>query len=339
MKHTMGVLLVASLALVCVWNASAAFEPLFQTVEVQGKCTIQAPDEKGVLDAEENKAYPYGSQVRTGSDSAMTLLFDAANRCALGADASLYMGEDESDAARKLIVLDAGKISLNMAAGFEEANSLAVQSACADIGVLQGGKGSVNAMTEGDLNLVVAMAENATFAVTGPEFVLAALNNAAVSVACSLDQTFIRVKNVQGAFDVEVTDADGNPRVVSMEEGSAIKIWRKASEAADEMIVTLLITAPDGTLVEAINYRKTDGVEKLAAAAGEEGSDGEEPAAEGDDDDDDEGIDPGEDVETTPATTTLGGEDTETESESVVVGFGGPGPGRPTPTQIGFGRD
>jgi subtilisin family serine protease len=165
------------------------------------------------------------------------------------------------------------------------------------------------------------------------------LNNAAVSVACSLDQTFIRVKNVQGAFDVEVTDADGNPRVVSMEEGSAIKIWRKASEAADEMIVTLLITAPDGTLVEAINYRKTDGVEKLAAAAGEEGSDGEEPAAEGDDDDDDEGIDPGEDVETTPATTTLGGEDTETESESVVVGFGGPGPGRPTPTQIGFGRD
>jgi hypothetical protein len=179
------------------------------------------------------------------------------------------------------------------------------------------------------------MAEDTTLSVSGPEFMLGALKEAAVSVACSLDQAFVRVKNVQGTFDVEITDAEGNPRIVSMEEGSAIKIWRKASEAADEVIVTLLITAPDGTLVEAVNYRKTDGAAKAALPPAEEG---EEPEPEGDDDDD-EDIEPVEGIDTSPATTTLGGEETEAQGEAVTVGRGQPGPGRPTPTQIGFGRD
>jgi ribosomal protein L12E/L44/L45/RPP1/RPP2 len=345
MKHMLGYLLVAAAVMACgMGQATAAFEPLFQTVNVQGKCTVQTPDDKGAVDAEENKAYPYGSQIKTDKAASLTVRFGADNSCGIGEAAAVTVGEQADDPSKKVLGLDAGKLDLTLADGFQDANGMRVNTICTEIDVLKGPKCSVEAVTEGDLNVAVVMAQNGSVAIKGPEFKLGMLDGEdALSVACSMDQTFVRVKNVKGEFDVEVTDAEGNPRTVAMTEGSTIKIWQKASEGADEIVVTLLVSAADGTLLEAINYRKSmsgavaqaKGTEETAAeeAAGEEG----EAAAEGEGEGD---LAPVEGVTTPAATTTLdAGLEVEEPPAAPTGGRPAPGPDRPTPTHIGFGRD
>ena len=327
----------------CVGVAMAAFEPLFQTMNVEGKCSVQTPDEKGAVDAEANKAYPYGSQIKTAKSASLLVQFAEGNTCGVGEGASVLVGEDPSDASKKILGLDAGKLGLSLAENFEAENAIVIETACAVVQVLKGPKCSVDAMTEGDLNLAMVMAQNATLSVMGPEFELAALDGEDVlSVACSMDKTFVRVKNVKGEFDVAVTDSEGNPRIVPMKEGATIKIWQKASESADELIVTLLITGADGTLLEAINYRKSieGGTAIVTKPADQEQQEKDEGKAEESAEDE---IQPGESVVAPPATTTLGSDGGPQQQGAVIAapagGRGRPGPPPFTPTNVGQGRD
>ncbi|MBN1557719.1 MAG: FecR domain-containing protein [Lentisphaerae bacterium] len=323
--------LVIGIGLLAAAAPAEPFEPLFQAVNVNGSCMVQPPGAEDIAPVEEGKAYPYGSRLKTGEDASLDILFSKGNTCSVGAATRLTVDEDAENPENKLVLLEDGKLAFAFADGFREHNGLNVQTLCAGIEVLEDSAFRLETMTEGDLNLVAIMCDDVGLKVTGPEFVVPLLDGEDyLSVACSTDKTFARLKNIQGEYTVDVIDSEGNPRIVELAAGATIKIWQKASETEDALIVTILITDANNTLQEAINYRKDmEGAIQVAAAAREaEAPAEEEPEIEED------GEEPGTAPPAPPTTTSLQGEPPPpppAQPQALPSG-GRPSPDIPTPT-------
>jgi len=253
--------LLTAVCLVTVvsWVSAAPFEPVFKVENVSGKCLVKTPGSRDTASVEEGKAYPYGSRLRTARRASLTIVLSEGNRCDMAAQASLLLAEDPEDKGSKRLILDDGKISLSVEEGVGVAaqNKLDIETRCSIVRVVKGGDLSVDALSEGDLNLIVIRSAGAEVGVMGLEFSVALIGaEDYVSIACALDQTFLRLKNIQGKFDVKVTDADGNPRIVKTTKGSTIKIWRKLSEEGDAVMITVLLMTPEGDVEESINSRR-----------------------------------------------------------------------------------
>ena len=272
--HVRSVLLLAIACCVIASMAQAVpFEPVFRLMKVTGEVTVKAPGAGQFKEAEEGKAYPYGTAVRTGKRAAVIVVYAANNTCQVGPLANLMV-----EAAS--ILLDAGKVEIVL----EEGNALAVTTPCASSESV-GGAFTIEMKSEAELKIAVYTCTAGELAILSDMFQVPALDaNDLLSVSCAQDQSFIRLKDIQGKFDVFFTDDSGTPRSEAMERNSVVKIWRRKADTSDAIVVTILLVKPDGTLGEAINYTiKPE--PKVAVVAPDQPP---LPVVGGDDDDDDD---------------------------------------------------
>jgi len=246
-----GLVLLTALA---VDTVAAPFESLFQVTAFEAKCEMQPPD-GGMQDAERNRAYPYGTRVRTDRRGACTVKLSELNTLEISAETSVVLVEDPEDASRKTAVLETGNLVCSLEEGYQEANRLFVQTPVAVAEILTGGTLTADVMADVDVDVAHITCNTAAAAVAGPNFALSKLDEGDVAtIETAKDDSYTRIETAEGAFDVDVKDAQGNPKVVSTEKGSVVKIWRRPSETGKMLIVTILISGPNGDIVEASTY-------------------------------------------------------------------------------------
>lgn len=240
------VLCVACLAGSVAWGAP--FEQLFRIMKVSGDCSVKQPSQSRFVDAVEGSAYTYGTVIRTGRKSSALIQLSEGNECRVLAKAELTLAEDTVDPKLKIIKLAEGKVDIALQEDFHEAgNGLNVETATAVCGAI-GCHFSAEAHKEQGINVIVFLVTQGKTKVSGMNFDIPEIaEGAGLSVSGDDNGSFTRIKTLKGSFDIHYKDSSGNPKVVTMEPNSIVKIWRRRAAAGNVIIVTVIVTLPDGT--------------------------------------------------------------------------------------------
>jgi len=239
-------------------SCAGVFDPAFRVTQTLGDTTIATPDAPSFTSLENEKAYPYGSRLKTDRDGSCVLVLSVGNECKVYAGATLTLQENPNDAKAKGVALENGKVDVALEKGFEANNAFMVETHCMTATALEGGQFSVDAMTESDLHGVLVACQDGKVKVSGPQFEIPFLDKDDwVSVSCSVDKGFTRIKNLKGTYEIRLWYTDGDPRVVELTPDMMVKIWRKRAASADAWLVTILIVSPTGQPVETLSGRIT----------------------------------------------------------------------------------
>ena len=232
---------------------AAPFEELFQIKNISGKCYVKIAGNAKFVKAELNKAYPYGTSVKTDKKGSATIVFSKDNTCILKANTSVIISEEE-DKKNKIIKIDEGNIDVDLDKEFHKSNGLKVVTAtgtCKAIGCIF----NVGESSTKDKTATTFGCEEGKVGVTGDDYEFPELtDDNVIAVTTSKDNGETRIEIVKGNIDIIIKNAQGQPETKKLKEGSVVKIWRRASESGTEKIVTILITDPAGALIEAITY-------------------------------------------------------------------------------------
>jgi hypothetical protein len=239
---------------------AAKFAPLFTIKNVDGNVTVQTPGSDKAIPVETGKAYPYGSTFRTESGASVDISLSEGNSVSINGNSVVVINQDSSDSNNKVLHIHSGKVDFDLENGFEAANGFEILTRYCSIVALTGGSSSVDAKSEGDLKVTVVKVIKGELEASGPSYDIPLLNdNNAITISCSDDRSFIRLRDLNGNYGIEVDDEDGMKRLVEMEKDSVIKILRKRSDVdSNVIIVTILEINSDGDIVTASTFSVTD---------------------------------------------------------------------------------
>lgn len=230
------------------------FEPLFRITGIRGEVFVQTPGTDSFVPARENRAYHYGTTVKSGLNSSARIIFSEGNECLLDADAMVTIIENPSNPTEKRLRLLDGRITLNLREDFQERNSLLIETPSAQL-TARGGQFAVTMRTEGDMQITAIAVQRGGLSAEGPHYSIADLKrDDTLTVSNSRDKTFVRIRVVRGSFNLEYRDQDGIPQFADLSTGSTVKIWRRRSVTGQTVVVTILITTVRGDIDRTITY-------------------------------------------------------------------------------------
>jgi hypothetical protein len=179
----------------------------------------------------------------------------AGNECRVLANADIVVAEDMRDSKLKVVKLNLGRVDVELEDGFEESgDKFQVETPTAICGAI-GCKFGADTRSEQEMMISAFPVEKGKVRIFGADFEIPLVEkDDLITVANSHDRTYIRIKNVKGSFDFTYRDSSGNPKTVELKEGSIVKIWRRPSHADVSVVVTILITLPNGTILDSVTY-------------------------------------------------------------------------------------
>lgn len=239
---------------------AAPFELLWKAGSGAGESSVKVPDSTGADKVESGRAYPYGSTITTPAGASLPIELGPGNEVTLGGNGNLRTAVDPKDSKKKLLTLDSGKLDVVLLPEYAAENTLDVAGTCLRTSFTKGGKASFETAEEVELKVFVVTCGDANLAVVGPQFTIATLDKDDVlSAACSPDMTYLRLKNVKGAFEANIRNEAGESEPIAMEPGAVIKIHQKRSEIENTVMVTILICGADDSVKRAITYNVPTG--------------------------------------------------------------------------------
>ena len=237
---------------------AAPFEAAFKLTKINGECSVMTPDSKKFITADEGKAYPYGSKIKTGTrKSSVVIEFSSGNICRVLANTVLAVTEDAKDRKLKTLKLDEGEVGVELEEKFHENNSLDVETAAGICGAI-GCKFRVKSSRESELKVIVIFCEDGKIRVHGPDFEIPLIEKEmGLSISKADDKDFTRLKNIKGIYVVNLLakDAQGNPVKLELKTGYSIKIYREISPTGN-MLVYLLVLSPEGKTEATYTYNR-----------------------------------------------------------------------------------
>lgn len=243
-KYTMilGLLLTSSVVF------SAPFELAFRIVKITGECAVKKANASSYEPAVEGQAYAYGSAVRTGRKSTAVVKLSEGNECRILSKADFVMAENADNPKLKTIKVQEGKIEISLdPSRHESGNDLNVETATAVCGAV-GSLFTVEVQRESGVNVLVVFCTEGELKLEGSNFsATKVLANCGLSISGDDNNNFTRIKCLKGNFTLSYKDADGNVKEVVQEANAIVKIWRRQSDAGNVVIITVIITDPDGT--------------------------------------------------------------------------------------------
>lgn len=249
----LGLATLLTVALAFMANAQDILDPAFRVVMVNGDCQVSIPGQDRFQPAEESKAYPYGSTIRTGARSSLVIVISEGNVVRVLANANLVMDENASDTKIKNVRLNDGEVEVELNNAFHKGgNKLNVETATAICGAV-GTHFRVASRMEQDMRIVLFRVIKGVISVYGDSFEVVALDaNDWLSVLSPADRSFLRLKNMKGEFDIRIKDQEMNDVDLPTKEGHVLKIWQRRVPTTNERIITAQLTAPDGSIIEEI---------------------------------------------------------------------------------------
>ncbi len=249
----LGLATLLTVALATMASAQNILDPAFRVIRVTGECTVSIPGQDGFQPAEEAKAYPYGSTIRTGARSSLVLVLSEGNVVRVLANANLVMDEDSSDSKIKNVRLTDGEVEVDLNSSFHQGgNKLNVETATAICGAV-GTNFRVASRIEQDLRIVIIRVIKGIVNVYGDNFDVLVLDaNDWLSLLTPGDRSFLRLQNMKGEFDIRIKDQDMNDKDIPTKEGNVLKIWQRLIPETNERVITAQLTAPDGSIIEEV---------------------------------------------------------------------------------------
>jgi len=239
---------------------AAPFTPVFELPKADGACSVIPAGAKTAKPAEAGKAYAYGTTLFTGNNGAMQLMLSGNNTIGVEAGANFSMDNGTADPV-KVANIESGKFTLLLDENYEANNTLIASTPCAVMTCLKGGKYIVEARNVDDLFVIVVTCENGELKIAGSQFEIPLLKKGeVVSISCSADKGFVRIRDVAGKYDLIIKDNDAAPKVVAMEPDMVVKILQRRAQSG-ETIVSALIEKPDGQM-DSVTYSKPSGGEQ-----------------------------------------------------------------------------
>ena len=237
-------------------NATAlTLEPAFRLLQIEGECHVRPPDARSFQPAEDGRAYPYGTRIRTGAGSTAVLEMATGNTCRILADASLVLTEVAGNRSHKRLLLDAGEIEVNLSDGFHAGGNKLDVETVSSIATPRGTRFRVAVQVQEDLYVVIIRCLDGSLQVVGRVFGFEVDDLGKddwVSLIAPMDHSFLRLKNLKGAFGVRIPEGDGDFRIVETDEGVTLKIWQQDIPDSDMIAVSVAITDREGRLVETV---------------------------------------------------------------------------------------
>lgn len=255
--HRLSAVMVGGLLCSVFTTASmGAFTPLFEVSSVSGSVVAQAGEAGDAKTLVGGEGFAYGTEIRTGPDSSVVILLSASDRVIVGPNTVVLFGESADNAAAKLLRLHKGRLETLLSTDFQNENSLQISSYCVVANMLAGGGATFEASSEADLQVIAVMLKGGQLELIGNDFRLPMLKEQdGLTVACAVDGSFVRLRNINGKYTVELKDSTGTTRLAEMVKDTVIKILRKPSETdANIVLVTVLEVGPDGNVVQADTY-------------------------------------------------------------------------------------
>jgi hypothetical protein len=255
-------------------NAFAGFEPLFRVLKITGECSLKRPKELNFAPAEESKAYPYGTKLRTGMQSSLVVVFSEGNICRVLANADLTISEGPSNKKLKIIRLNEGEVEVELKETFHsDGNALNVETATAICGAI-GCKFRVQSTTEDALRIILVRCIEGMIRIHGDNFSAAELDEGDwLSLLSPPDLSFLRLKTERGEFEITIKDEDGEDNNVPTEAGTVLKIWQREVPGTRQLVVVAELTGPDGKLISTFTFT----YERRGTPVVDEDFDSEEP--------------------------------------------------------------
>lgn len=249
----LGLATLLTVALASVASAQNVMDPAFRVVRVNGDCQVSPPGQDAFQPAEESKAYPYGTALRTGSRSSLVIVLSEGNVVRVLANASLVMDENATNSKVKNVRLNDGEVEIELNNAFHKGgNKLNVETATAICGAV-GTHFRVASRTEQDLKIVLFRVIKGVIEVYGDSFEVPALDaNDWLSVISPADRSYLRLENMQGEFDIRIKDQEMNDKDMPTQKGNILKIFQRRVAETNERIITLQLTDAEGTILEEI---------------------------------------------------------------------------------------
>ncbi len=259
-NRVLGMFLLIAVVTMAASHAMAEFQPLFQVIKITGECNIQRPDDAQFSPAEESKAYPYGTKIKTGMRSSLVIVFSEGNVCRVLANADIKMDEGITNKKLKIIRLNDGEVEVELKEDFhKDGNALNVETASAICGAI-GCKFRVASKMEDNLQIIIVRVIEGLIKLQGEDFSIAELDQDDwISLLSPPDKSFLRLKTMKGEFKIVISDENHQPKDVPTEEGTVLKIWQKKVPGTNQRVVTAVLTAPDGQMIETVTVTYTEG--------------------------------------------------------------------------------
>lgn len=248
------------------------FDPLFRVTSVTGECTVMPKGDTAFVPVQQDKAYHYGSVIKTGRKSSLIIVLADGNECQVLANAELEMQQDTTDPKLKIIKLKEGRVDVNLDPEFEESGyGLHVETAAAICGAI-GCKFSNDVRSDNDMSVSTFGVSEGKVKIIGKNFNIPEMDvDDFISVATSLDREFTRIKNLKGSFVINCKNSAGEMQTHEIKLNSIVKLWARRADVGDNVTVTIIFTSPDGKVEQAFTYTERDerSVEEIAKARNE----------------------------------------------------------------------
>ncbi len=260
---------IAFLALTTLTVSLTSAEPynnLFRIIRPNGDVCVDTAN-KGVVRAQKNKAYPFGSKVATGADSSAVILFT------------------ETDAVRVMpasavnIVLNNGQREVELLCGSVVTRISA--TATNDPFIVKTSLGTISSITgncrisyketaveEGSdiTKVLTATSEpSSKMKLVGAQYIIPILKNGnSAEISSKADDSYMVITDLLGDYDVYVNsgieadpvvyEENPNLHIVSMSTKSLLKMWRKNALNSGRPIVSVFATNPTGKALESFAF-------------------------------------------------------------------------------------
>ena len=255
-------------------RADRTFDPLFQVAGVKGKCFIQSPDGGEFVPLQEGRAYPCGSVLRTMQKSSVTAYLSGLDTVKFMKNSEAQITWPEPGSAYRVIRLRKGTLSTFLSTetvpdGEELSNMLSVETSVATCDKIEGVIG-VSVQASEDETALLVKTKNGKMRVQAPQITIAELKKlCSLSIKTAIDESFTRIENLRGDYVYQLDRGSMEPVEARARQGAVAKIWRKRTTITDRLIVSVLVSRPDGTLDQRYSFREGDRAEGSFDVAGE----------------------------------------------------------------------
>ncbi len=250
------VLLVAAVAV-----QAERLEPVLRAHEVTGDVTVRRAGADRFEDIQEGRTYPYGSRFRAAAESSVRLAMSEESSVRVLANTEILFAEGSRDASVKTVHLSRGEVEARLGPNFMEGGNVLYVEAANIVSQARGSRYRVAARYDDDLHIVIVRVLEGVIRVLGENFEISELGEEQwVSILSPPDESFLRLKNMRGEYEITVIDEDHSPRIIATEEGSVVKIWQRLVVETGERVVTAVFSDPDGREIETIGVIYDAGV-------------------------------------------------------------------------------
>jgi hypothetical protein len=221
------------------------FDPLVRVTSVQGAVQVQNPDVGQFAPAQNNKAYPLGTIVRTGPGGNATLAFSPQDTVQLLENSEAVFAAPEKDAKARLVKLVAGKIKTSLRDNLAEGSfSVATPgTTCKNMA----GRGEFTISSDANTETLQAATITGSAFIEGTYYAIPALRAAnTVNIQTAADRSLTRLTSVSGDFPITLSNGGETPTTFGMSPKAVVKIWRENAPVGGRSIVSTLVVSPTG---------------------------------------------------------------------------------------------